>query len=298
MSPRQQAPSEALHPFDRLVALMAALRSEDGCPWDRAQSLQTLKSYCLEECYEVLEAIDSGECDQHRDELGDLLLQIVFQSQIRSEEGAFDAHDVCRTITAKLLRRHPEIFGNVPPSAESKSDDDARSQSAPDAQSQSAEGAHRAWEAIKAAERAAQPKGHKSALSGIPRALPALLRAQRLAEKAALAGFDWEAAPDVLPKVREEWDELGEALAVSGPGSRRASEELGDLLFSITNLARHLDIDAEGALRNAGDRFAGRFGAMEAAAEAEGRALSQRDPSELEGMWQSAKQQRAEAEGR
>jgi MazG family protein len=268
---------------------MATLRSEDGCPWDRAQDLKTLKSYCLEECYEVLEAIDSGKCDQHRDELGDLLLQIIFQSQIRSEEGAFDALDVCRTITDKLLRRHPEIFGNGPQSAEQRSDEDPKSQSAEDA--------HRAWEAIKAAERAAQPQGHKSALSGIPRALPALLRAQRLAQKAALHGFDWEAAADVLPKVREEWDELGEALVSSGPGSRRASEELGDLLFSITNLARHLGIDAEDALRNAGDRFAGRFGAMETAAEAEGRALSQRDASELEAMWQSAKEQRAEAEG-
>lgn len=291
MSPRPQVPSEALHPFDRLVSLMAALRSEDGCPWDRAQSLQTLKSYCLEECYEVLEAIDSGESEQHRDELGDLLLQIVFQSQIRSEEGAFGALDVCRTITNKLLRRHPEIFGDERSGGQT--------QSAGGAPGQSAEDAHRAWEVIKAAERAAQPEGHKrkSALSGIPRALPALLRAQRLSQKAALQGFDWEAAADVLPKVREEWEELAEALATSGPGSRRASEELGDLLFSITNLARHLDIDAEEALRHAGDRFAGRFGAMEATAEAEGRALSQREASELEAMWQVAKEQRAEAEG-
>jgi MazG family protein len=277
MSELPEAPSKSLHPFDRLVALMDVLRSDQGCAWDREQSLQTLKSYCVEECYEVLDAIDSGDPDKHRDELGDLLLQIVFQSQIRAEENSFDALDVCAAITDKMLRRHPHVF-------------ERRS-------AETADEAHRSWEAIKAAERASQPEAPRSALAGIPRALPALLRAQRLSHKAALQGFDWERAQDVLPKVREEWEELTEALAQAGPGSQRASEELGDLLFAITNLARHLDIDAEDALRQAGDRFAGRFAAMEAVAADEGRPLSERDASDLEQLWQDAKSQLARSEG-
>jgi len=272
---------EGLHPFDHLTEVMALLRSPDGCPWDQKQSLQTLKSYCLEECYEVLDAIDSGSPDEHRDELGDLLLQIVFQAQIRDEEGMFNALDVCRAITGKLVRRHPEIFANPGEPGESS-------------RRGSAEEAHQAWEAIKATERADRPEPAVSTLSGIPRALPALLRAQRLSQKAALVGFDWDQAADVLPKVREEWEELTEAIAVAGPGSTRAADELGDLLLAITNLARHLEIDAEDALRKAGDRFEGRFHTMEEAANAEGRALSERDASELEDMWEAAKRSRGE----
>ncbi len=277
---------QALHPFDRLTEVMALLRSAEGCPWDREQSLQTLKSYCLEECYEVLDAIDSGSTEEHRDELGDLLLQIIFQAQIRSEEGMFDALDVCRTITGKLVRRHPEIFANPgePGGA--------------DAPRKSAEEAHQAWEAIKAAERADRPDQAHSTLSGIPRGLPALLRAQRLSQKAALVGFDWERAADVLPKIREEWEELTEALAETGPGSSRAADELGDLLLAITNLARHLEIDAEDALRKAGNRFEGRFRTMEEAANAEGRPLSEREAEELEDMWEAAKRRRGEGSQR
>ena len=275
MSERPQAPSRALHPFDRLVALMRILRSDQGCPWDREQTLQSLKSYCLEECYEVLDAIDVGSPEPHRDELGDLLLQIVFQSQIRWEEGAFDAHDVCHAITEKMLRRHPHVF-------EEKT-------------AESAEEAHRSWEDIKAAERAANPEAPKSALSGVPRALPALLRAQRLSKKASLLGFDWERAQDVLPKVREEWEELAQAVQEQGPGSLRATEELGDLLFAIANLARHLDIDAEAALRGAGDRFRDRFSLMESVAADEGRPLGDRDLDDLEGLWVLAKKRLAES---
>ncbi len=282
MSARPTTAPEGLHPFDRLTEVMALLRSEEGCPWDREQSLQTLKSYCLEECYEGLEAIDAGSVEEHRDELGDLLLQIIFQSQIRSEEGVFNALDVCRAITGKLLRRHPEIFAQP-----GDADEAAPRRS-------SAEGAHQAWEAIKAAERADRPEPARSTLSGIPRGLPALLRAQRLSQKAALVGFDWERATDVLPKVREEWEELTEALAEAGPGSPRAAEELGDLLFAISNLARHLEIDAEDALRKAGNRFEGRFRTMEEVANAEGRKLSERDPAELEDMWEAAKRKRGE----
>jgi MazG family protein len=261
---------------------MALLRSAEGCPWDREQTLQTLKSYCLEECYEVLDAIDSGSAEEHRDELGDLLLQVIFQAQIRREEGVFNALDVCRAITEKLLRRHPEIFANT---SDSGGQTPLR---------RSAEEAHQAWEAIKASERADRPDQAHSTLSGIPRGLPALLRAQRLSQKAALVGFDWKRPVDVLPKVREEWEELTEALAEAGPGSARAADELGDLLFAVTNLARHLEIDAEDALRKSGDRFEGRFRAMEEVASAEGRPLSERDAVELEDMWEAAKRKRGE----
>lgn len=282
MSTRPATALQGLHPFDHLTEVMALLRSAEGCPWDREQSLQTLKPYCIEECYEVLDAIDSGSTDEHRDELGDLLLQIIFQAQIRSEEGLFNALDVCRAITGKLIRRHPEIFA------------DGGDLGGHGKQRASAKEAHEAWEAIKAAERADRPETARSTLSGIPRGLPALLRAQRLSQKAALVGFDWERPADVLPKVREEWEELAEALAEAGPGSSRAAEELGDLLFAITNLARHLNIDAEDALRSAGDRFEGRFHTMEAVAKAEGRSLSERDAAELEGMWEAAKRSRGE----
>ena len=264
-----QPPSEELHPFDRLVDLMRILRSEEGCPWDREQTLESLKSYCVEECYEVLEAIDRGQPEEHRDELGDLLLQIVFQAQIRAEEGSFDAADVCRAITEKMLRRHPHVF-------------EARS-------ADSAEAAHKSWEAIKAAERAAQPSKSRSVLSGVPRALPALLRAQRLSKKAATQGFDWSSAEDVLPKVREEWEELAEALADHGPGSQRVEEELGDLLFAMANLARHLEINPEDALRRAGERFSDRFRTMEELAAASQQPLNERSLDDLEQLWQEAK---------
>ncbi|MEE2830288.1 MAG: nucleoside triphosphate pyrophosphohydrolase [Myxococcota bacterium] len=262
-------PSPGLHPFDGLVELMRILRSEDGCPWDRAQDLQSLKPYAVEECYEVLDAIDSGDPDRHRDELGDLLLQIVFQAQLRWEEEAFDAHDVCRTITAKMLRRHPHVF----------------EQRGPD----NPEEAHRSWEKIKAAERAGQPSP-PSALSGVPPALPALLRAQRLSEKAAGQGFDWTSPQAVLPKIREEVLELSEALVDEGPGSSRAQEELGDLLFVLVNLARKLDLDAEEALRGTNNRFAARFQHMEQAARERGSSLAAIPSEELETLWDAAKQ--------
>jgi tetrapyrrole methylase family protein/MazG family protein len=269
MSERPTAPSADLHPFDQIVEVMRTLRSEEGCPWDREQTLESLKSYCLEECYEVLDAIDAGDPNNHRDELGDLLLQIIFQSQIRWEEGAFEASDVCRAITEKMLRRHPHVFA--------------------DHQINSPETAHRSWETIKAEERLKKAGQPTSALEGVPRNLPALLRAQRLSQKASVQGFDWQDARSVLPKVREEWDELSEALELFGAGSQRATEELGDLLFAMTNLARHLDIDAEAALRGAGDRFTERFTAMEGVAATEGRPLAARSPEELEQLWERAK---------
>ncbi len=270
---RPSPPADDLHPFDRLVALMRILRSERGCAWDRDQSLQSLKPFATEELYEVLEAIDLDDADKHREELGDLLLQIVFQAQIRWEEGAFDASDVCRGITEKMIRRHPHVFGDV---------------TVGDAAS-----AHASWRKIKEAERKADPTP-RSALDGVPRALPGLLRATRLGAKASDQGFDWEAPEDVLPIVRGEVEELAEAVAA---GDRAAIEhEFGDLLFSLANLARHLGLEAEEALQAANGRFDARFRHVEGSVVAEGRHMTDVAAADLEERWQTAKRALADAE--
>ena len=243
---------------------MSALRDPAaGCPWDRQQTLQTLKAYAVEEVYELLDAIDDGPPEAHRDELGDVLLQIVFQAQIRAEEGAFDAHDVCRAITQKMLRRHPHVFG------------DGEITSAADSRS--------AWERIKAEERAASP-GPSSALDGVPRSLPALLRASRLGEKAAAVGFDWTRPQDVLTKIREEIDELEVALQDADQDAARA--EFGDVLMALTSLARHVQVEPEDALRGANDRFTARFRRMEQISD---RPLGELSADSLEALWQRAK---------
>lgn len=251
--------------FERLVGVMARLR--EACPWDRAQTLDSLKTYLLEEAYEVLEAIDADDPEAHLEELGDLLLQVVFQAEIRRGEGAFDAADVAHTIADKLVRRHPHVFGDgeaADPAAVAKT-----------------------WEQIKAAEKADKAQPDQSIISGVPAALPALLRAQRITDKASRAGFDWDGVEGPLDKVREEVDEL--AAAIEG-GDRAAIEhELGDALFSLVNVARFLDMDPEGALRGTIDRFAGRFRHIEAAARAEGRPLSSMTLAQMEAHWQAAK---------
>ncbi len=252
------------HPFDALVRVMATLRDPSaGCPWDREQTLGTLKAYAVEEVYELLDAIDDGRPDLHRDELGDVLLQIVFQAQIRAEEGAFDAYDVCRAIAAKMVRRHPHVFGDeeVGSAAESRG----------------------AWERIKEQERAGRPEP-SSALDGVPRSLPALLRASRLGEKAAAVGFDWAAEADVLPKIREEIAELEEALAAGERGAVAA--EFGDVLLSLSSLARHVGVEPEDALRGANDRFTARFRRMEELSDAP---LSTLDAAALDALWLRAK---------
>ncbi len=257
-------PSPDDHPFDAIVQVLADLRSPDGCPWDREQTLASLKPYCIEEAYEVLDAIDAGDPDDDGDELGDLLLQVVFQSQIRREEGAFDAYDVCRAITDKMVRRHPHVYG----------DDDA-------------DGHGNRWEQITAAERAAKGQVESSAVDGVPRALPGLLRATQITHKAAAVGFDWRRSEDVLPKLTEELDELTEAVAGGDP--QRQAEELGDLLLSVVNLARHLGVDAEGALRGSTDRFEARFRRVEAEARAAGLDLRTADEAALDALWVRAK---------
>lgn len=292
---------KAAQAVENLARIMARLRGPGGCPWDREQTLDSLKTYLLEETYETLDAIDTGDPKLHREELGDLLLQIVFQSEIASESSGFGLAEVADGIAAKLVRRHPHVFA----------DGDAKT----------AADVTKSWERIKAEERAAEaaaggtskskPKG---TLGGIPRALPALVRALRTGEKAAGVGFDWQSSGDVMAKVREEWEELAEAVATreagrlgknvgektpdapAGHSSENASrdqahvvEELGDLLFSIANLARHLDVDPEDALRQTLDKFQRRFGHLEERLEKDGKTPSEATIDELERLWEDAK---------
>ena len=246
---------------------MRVLRSDAGCAWDRAQDLDSLKSYAIEEVHEVVEAIDSGSTKKHREELGDLLLQVIFQSQIRREEGAFDAHEVCTAITEKMIRRHPHVFGDVVVDGAAQ--------------------AHASWERIKAAERADAPPTERSILSGVPRSLPGLLRATRLGQKAASRGFDWTEVDDVVGVVRSEVDELADA-ARNGT-AEEIRHEFGDLLFSLANLARHLGVDAEEALRGANGRFTARFARVEDGVRNQGQEMPDVSPQELEALWQQAK---------
>jgi MazG family protein len=249
----------------QLVGLMQRLLAEGGCPWDREQTLETLVPYLVEETYEVVDAIAAGDVADHREELGDLLLQIAFQSELRFAEGKFGIDDVARGIVAKLVRRHPHVFGDVV---------------AKDAGAVLAN-----WAKLKAVEKA--EKGKHGALDGIPRSAPALLRATRAGEKAGAVGFDWPDAEGPRAKIDEELGELDEARRA---GDRaHMQRELGDTLFALVNLARKLGLDAEQALRDATDRFATRFRHVETALAGEGRAVSDANPEEQERLWQSAK---------
>jgi tetrapyrrole methylase family protein/MazG family protein len=250
----------------KLVGLMQRLLAPDGCPWDREQTLATLVPYLVEETYEVVDALASGDVDDHREELGDLLLQIVFQSELRFSEGKFGIDDVARGIVAKLVRRHPHVFGDVV--------------------AKDAGAVLGNWAKIKAAEKA--EKGKHGALHGIPASAPALLRATRAGEKAGAVGFDWPDADGPRAKVDEELAEFDQARA---GGDREAMQrELGDVLFALTNLARKLDLDAEQALRGAIDRFSSRFRHVELALAADGRAVNDASADEQERLWQAAKQ--------
>ncbi|MBN92479.1 MAG: nucleoside triphosphate pyrophosphohydrolase [Deltaproteobacteria bacterium] len=247
---------------------METLRAEGGCAWDRAQTLDSLKAYALEECYEVLDAIDSGDPKEHCEELGDLLLQVIFQAQIQREAGAFDAYEVCRKITHKMVRRHPHVFAGET--------------------ADTAAGAHASWEKMKARERREDPaREQQSVLSGVPRAMPSLLRALRISEKASAQGFDWSTAHEVLPKIREEMGELEEALEARDEPMLR--HEVGDLLFAVANLARHLDINPEEALRQANDRFTNRFQHVEQRVLEDGQKMTDLGLDTLEQRWEEAK---------
>jgi tetrapyrrole methylase family protein/MazG family protein len=253
-------------PFSALRALSARLRAPDGCPWDREQTLESLKTYIIEEAYEVVDAITGSDGSILAGELGDLLFQIVFAAQIAAERGLFDIDDVCRGIHAKMVRRHPHVFGDV--------------------EVRGASDVVRNWEAIKAKE----PR-EGGALAGVPRQLPALLKALRITEKAAALGFDWERAMDVVAKLEEEVGELKEQLASGrGAASREGvREELGDVLFVMANLARQLGVDPEAALQGANDKFARRFGAIEDEARRQGTHLAALGPAQLDALWNLVK---------
>jgi ATP diphosphatase len=253
--------------LDRLRRVMARLRDPaTGCPWDREQTWASIAPHTIEEAYEVADAIERGDANSVRDELGDLLFQVVFQARIAEEQGLFSFDDVAGAISDKLERRHPHVFGNA---------------TVTDVEDQT-----RAWERHKAAEREAKGGG-AGALDGVALGLPALTRAAKLGKRAAGVGFDWQEPQGVLEKVREEASELEEAV-VSGDASK-TRDELGDLLFSVAQFARHLGVDPEAALREAGAKFERRFRDMEARAAGEGRALVDRSTAELEALWLAAK---------
>src|SRR5947199_5107577 len=252
--------------FERLLDVMARLRGPDGCPWDREQTRTSLKPYLIEEAYEVLEAIESGRIDPLQEELGDLLFQVVFHARLAEEQGEFTMADLLRQLIDKMVRRHPHVFG------------DASVGTANEALAQ--------WEAIK--QREADERGQpRSVLDGVPRALPSLLRAQRVQSKAARVNFDWPDARAAWLKVEEEIREAAEALA-SGD-TRRIREELGDALFSLVNVARLSDLDADDALHGAIEKFRRRFTNMEAELAARGKSVSAVPPDELERSWEAAK---------
>ncbi len=256
-------------PFDALVELCARLRAPDGCPWDREQTLDTLKAYIIEEAYEVVDAIDRDP-EILVGELGDLLFQIVFVGQIARERGWFDVHDACRAVHDKMVRRHPHVFGATEVSGAGE--------------------VVRNWEAIK------QGEGREGgALAGVPRQLPALLKALRITEKAAALGFDWERVEDVVDKLREEVEELAAEVGHGddADGAARVRDELGDVLFVMANLARQMGVDPEAALQSANDKFARRFGAMEALADRRGARLADMTLRQLDELWNEVKRQGA-----
>lgn len=257
--------------IERLHSIMVRLRDpETGCPWDRVQTLSTLKPCVLEETYELLAAMDRPD-DQSNyvEELGDVLLQVMFQCVMAEQEGRFSFDDVANAISDKLVRRHPHVFGDV----------DAKDPAT----------VLRNWEQIKQQEH--RKEARHSALDGVPSTLPALLKAQRSQEKAARVGFDWKDAKGPLAKIREEIAELEEAVAASSDTSldEHVKEELGDLLFSVTNLARHLKADSESALEGSTAKFARRFRAVEAGAKAAGRDLKSMTLEEMDALWDKAK---------
>lgn len=253
--------------MDRLRGIMDRLRGPDGCPWDREQTLETLSTYLLEETHEVLDAVASGSAAAICEELGDVLLQIVFQARVAQDQGQFDLDDVARGIAEKLIRRHPHVFGT-------------------DRLSTSAQVLTQ-WEEIKAQERARKRSG--SLLSGVPAALPALLKALRISTKVARVGFDWPDQTGLLAKVDEELGELRAAMEVDDRAA--AAEELGDLLFTLANVARYLDIDPESALQAANRKFEDRFGRIERKLGAEGLELSPRNRDRMEELWHEVKRE-------
>ncbi|MEP9347367.1 nucleoside triphosphate pyrophosphohydrolase [Xanthobacter sp. KR7-225] len=270
----------------RLIEIMAALRTPGtGCPWDLEQTYATIAPYTVEEAYEVADAIARGDLGDLKEELGDLLLQVVFHARMAQEDGAFAFPDVVEAITAKLLRRHPHVFG--------------------DARDLTPEAVKALWANIKAQEkrekaerRAAAglpPEAQASVLDGVPLPLPALTRALKLQEKAGRVGFDWNDARQVLAKIREETDEVADALDAGGLAAVR--DEVGDLLFAVVNLARHAGVDPEAALAGTNGKFTRRFHFLEQALEAQGRSPAAASLAEMEALWQAAKRAERDPSG-
>ncbi len=271
--------------FERVVDIMARLRGPGGCPWDRAQTFDSIKPYTLEETYEVFEAIDKRDWKELPGELGDLLLQVLFYSQIGSEEGAFSIDDVLQALADKLIGRHPHVFGHV------KADTSAA--------------VLKNWEALKAKEKEAKSEAtatkSSSILAEVSFAMPGLLEAGKIGSRAAKAGFDWPNAESVLDKVHEEIGEIRAELFLASnespkEGKRsqaRLEEELGDLLFSVVNLARHISVDSESALKQANRKFRRRFEQVERQIRSHGGKLEETSLDELESLWQSVKRDEA-----
>ncbi len=260
--------SAAGRAFQDLVDIMRALRGRGGCPWDREQTLESLRGFVLEETYEVLDAIDRGDHAALAGEIGDLLFEGVFLAQIAADEGRFDVTASLQAVIAKLIRRHPHIFG---------------SNTGVTTPGQVVE----QWELIKSREQK-EAGERRSLLRGIPKALPALLRAHEIGTRVAAVGFDWAKAADVVDKIEEEVAELRRA--VGGEGRERVEEEMGDLLFSIANLARKLGIEPESALRRANEKFSARFEALERRLEARGRSIHEATLEEMEETWRLVKE--------
>jgi MazG family protein len=271
--PQADPPATAAGEFSRLVEIMRLLRSPNGCPWDREQTLASLAPFVLEEAHEVVEAIERGDLGDLRGEIGDLIFEGVFLAQVCAEDGRFDVADSVRHAGDKLIRRHPHVFAATPHpgSPEVRSAGEVVEQ----------------WEAIKARERADAVASTAGALDGIPRALPSLLAAHEIGTRAAAVGFDWEAATDVLAKIEEEVAELRRALTEDPP--ERAVEEMGDLLFALANLSRKLGIEPEAALRAANRKFMTRFRAVEETVERAGARMQDLPLDELERIWQQVK---------
>lgn len=255
-------------PLDELLAIMARLRDPiTGCPWDREQTFDSVAPYTIEEAHEVVEAIAARDYPHLREELGDLLLQVVFHARLAEEQTLFDFHDVVRTLNDKLIRRHPHVFGDVV--------------------AETAEDVRKTWAAIKMQEQAAAPK--TGLLEAVGSGLPALRCAEKLQRQAGTVGFDWNDPHAVIAKLREELGEIEEALETNA-GHAAVEEEVGDVLFCVVNLARHLRVDSELALARTNAKFRQRFGHIERTLAAEGRALTDASLDEMEALWQAAKQ--------
>jgi MazG family protein len=278
-------PTPAADRFDHLVRIMRALRAPGGCPWDREQTLQSLRPYVLEETYELLDALDRGDLESLREELGDFLYEAVFLAQIAEEAGHFSIADAVDGIAQKLVRRHPHVFTpDGTPLSEA-------------AGTMTADDVVKKWEELKAAERATAGQTPKTLLSGVPRSMPALLRAYEMTARAATVGFDWTTPDDVVAKITEELSEVHEArTAAAGTGATDAIEdELGDLLFACANYARKLGVEPEAALRRAADKFQRRFTRMEALAAASGTRLAGLSLDQQNALWETVKREDAEA---